>query len=62
MTLLTPRTKDLSVVEAPYDVASVRAEFPILARTVNGKPLAYLDNGASAQKPKVMLDAVHARL
>ncbi len=58
MTLLTPRTKDLSLVEAPYDVASVRAEFPILARTVNGKPLAYLDNGASAQKPKAMLDAV----
>ncbi len=57
MTVLTPRTRDLSLVEAPYDVAAVRAEFPILARTVNGKPLAYLDNGASAQKPKVMLDA-----
>lgn len=38
---------------------TIRAEFPILAREVNNKPLAYLDNGASAQKPKAVLDAVH---
>lgn len=41
-----------------YDVAAVRADFPILARQVNGKPLVYLDNGASAQKPKVVIDAI----
>lgn len=41
-----------------YDVASVRADFPILGRQVNGKPLVYLDNGASAQKPQVVIDAV----
>jgi cysteine desulfurase / selenocysteine lyase len=41
-----------------YDVAKIRADFPILARQVNGKPLVYLDNGASAQKPQVVIDAV----
>ncbi len=40
------------------DVASIRADFPILSRQVNGKPLVYLDNGASAQKPQVVIDAV----
>ncbi len=41
-----------------YDVHAVRADFPILAREVNGKPLVYLDNGASAQKPQAVIDAV----
>jgi len=41
-----------------YDVTRVRRDFPILAREVNGKPLVYLDNGASAQKPQVVIDAV----
>lgn len=41
-----------------YDVQAVRAEFPILSRQVNGKPLVYLDNGASAQKPRAVIDAV----
>ena len=41
-----------------YDVARIRADFPILHRQVNGKPLVYLDNGASAQKPQVVIDAV----
>jgi cysteine desulfurase / selenocysteine lyase len=41
-----------------YDVTAVRADFPILHRQVNGKPLVYLDNGASAQKPQVVIDAV----
>ncbi|MGJ8624074.1 MAG: cysteine desulfurase [Yoonia sp.] len=41
-----------------FDVAKVRADFPILSRTVNDKPLVYLDNGASAQKPQVVIDAV----
>jgi len=41
-----------------FDVEAVRAQFPILSREVNGKPLVYLDNGASAQKPQVVIDAV----
>ncbi|WP_102107162.1 cysteine desulfurase [Oceaniglobus roseus] len=41
-----------------YDVNTVRADFPILSREVNGRPLVYLDNGASAQKPQVVIDAV----
>lgn len=41
-----------------FDVENVRADFPILSRQVNGKPLVYLDNGASAQKPQVVIDAV----
>jgi cysteine desulfurase/selenocysteine lyase len=40
------------------DVNRIRADFPILAREVYGKPLVYLDNAASAQKPKVVLDAM----
>jgi cysteine desulfurase / selenocysteine lyase len=41
-----------------YDVNAIRADFPILSRQVNGKPLVYLDNGASAQKPQCVIDAV----
>ncbi|MBL4757924.1 MAG: cysteine desulfurase [Rhizobiales bacterium] len=46
------------ISKTAYDVEKIRADFPILARTVYDKPLVYLDNGASAQKPQVMLDAV----
>ncbi len=42
----------------PYDVEKIRADFPILAREVYGKPLVYLDNAASAQKPQAVIDAV----
>jgi cysteine desulfurase/selenocysteine lyase len=53
---------DLSVVnnasKAGFDVAAVRRDFPILSQQVNGKPLVYLDNGASAQKPVAVLDAM----
>jgi cysteine desulfurase / selenocysteine lyase len=41
-----------------YDVTEIRRDFPILSRQVNGKPLVYLDNGASAQKPQVVIDAI----
>ena len=41
-----------------YDVEKVRGDFPILSRTVHGKPLVYLDNGASAQKPRAVIEAV----
>jgi len=43
---------------AAYDVEMLRSNFPILSRKVNGKPLVYLDNGASAQKPQVVIDAM----
>ena len=41
-----------------YDVGAVRRDFPILGREVHGRPLVYLDNGASAQKPQAVIDAV----
>jgi cysteine desulfurase/selenocysteine lyase len=41
-----------------YDVDLIRKDFPILSREVNGRPLVYLDNGASAQKPRSVIDAV----
>ncbi|WP_342755308.1 cysteine desulfurase SufS [Pantoea sp. MBD-2R] len=40
-----------------FDLTRVRADFPVLAREVNGQPLAYLDSAASAQKPQVVIDA-----
>ena len=44
-----------------FDAETIRAEFPILTRQVNGKPLVYLDSAASAQKPRAVIDAmVHA--
>ena len=41
-----------------YNIEAIRADFPILSREVHGKPLVYLDNGASAQKPRAVIDAV----
>jgi cysteine desulfurase / selenocysteine lyase len=41
-----------------FDVNALRRQFPVLARVVRGKPLAYLDNGASAQRPVAVIDAV----
>jgi cysteine desulfurase/selenocysteine lyase len=43
-----------------FDAEAIRAQFPILSRTVNGKPLVYLDNAASAQKPRAVIDAMVA--
>ncbi len=40
------------------DIAALRAEFPILGREIHGKPLVYLDNAASAQKPRAVIDAM----
>ena len=42
----------------PFDVGAIRAEFPILFREIYGKPLVYLDNGASAQKPRAVIEAI----
>jgi cysteine desulfurase/selenocysteine lyase len=41
-----------------FDAEAIRAEFPILSRTVNGKPLIYLDSAASAQKPRAVIEAM----
>ena len=46
----------------PYDVEAIRAEFPILAAEVYGKPLVYLDSAASAQKPRAVIDAMVATM
>ncbi len=57
MTIHAPSITPASA-RAPYDVAAIRADFPILFREVYGKPLVYLDNGASAQKPRSVLEAM----
>ena len=43
-----------------FDIQKIRADFPILSRQVNGKPLVYFDNGATTQKPQVVIDAIAA--
>ena len=49
------------LVKRPFDVEALRAEFPILSRQVHGRPLVYLDNAASAQKPEAVIEAVGER-
>lgn len=49
---------DPVAADAGYDVEAIRADFPILSRQVHGRPLVYLDNGASAQKPRAVIEAV----
>ena len=53
-------TRDAQAVSnnAPLDAAQVRKDFPILHQLVNGKPLVYLDNGATSQKPQCVIDAL----
>jgi cysteine desulfurase / selenocysteine lyase len=46
------------LIKRPFDVEAVRAQFPILAREVHGRPLVYLDNAASAQKPEAVIEAM----
>jgi len=51
--------KNIALIKEPrFNVTSVRDDFPVLARMLHGKPLAYLDNGASAQRPTAVIDAV----
>jgi cysteine desulfurase/selenocysteine lyase len=45
--------------DGAYDLQKIRADFPILNRSVHGRPLVYLDNAASAQKPKQVMDAIN---
>ncbi len=49
-------------VEGAFDVARIRQDFPILGRQIHGKPLVYFDSGASAQKPRAVIDAMTAVL
>jgi len=55
---MTALTKESDFTGGGFDVERIRTDFPILFREVYGKPLVYLDNGASAQKPRAVLDAV----
>jgi cysteine desulfurase/selenocysteine lyase len=55
---MTALTKESDFTGGGYDVERIRTDFPILFREVYGKPLVYLDNGASAQKPRAVLDAI----
>nr|WP_319387355.1 cysteine desulfurase [uncultured Roseibium sp.] len=55
---MTAATAEKEPVTTGYDVEAIRRDFPILSREVYGKPLVYLDNGASAQKPNAVIDAV----
>jgi cysteine desulfurase/selenocysteine lyase len=57
---VAPRRAPAPNPRVPFDVARVRADFPILKQTVHGKPLVYFDNGATTQKPRMVLDAVRA--
>lgn len=51
--------KNISIArESGFDVESIRHEFPVLSRVIRGKPLAYLDNGASSQRPNFVIEAV----
>ncbi len=52
------RTRTARASAPELDIARIRKDFPILDRTVHGKPLSYLDNAATAQKPKAVIDAV----
>src|SRR5690349_25136904 len=45
-----------STSKADWDIERIRADFPVLQQTVNGKPLIYLDNSASSQVPQVVID------
>jgi cysteine desulfurase/selenocysteine lyase len=50
------------IAAARFDPQAARAQFPILSRTVNGRPLVYLDSAASAQKPQAVIDALTAAM
>ena len=53
-----PKRRESALANVPYDVERVRADFPILSRTVYGKPLVYLDSAASAQKPRQVIETL----
>jgi cysteine desulfurase/selenocysteine lyase len=50
------------IIKRPFDVEAIRTEFPILSRSVHGRPLVYLDNAASAQKPEAVIEAMASQM
>ncbi len=54
-----PQSGDRAMGQSSLDVARIRADFPILQAKVHGKPLVYFDNGATSQKPQVVIDALN---
>ncbi|HYO11753.1 MAG TPA: aminotransferase class V-fold PLP-dependent enzyme, partial [Thermoanaerobaculia bacterium] len=60
MTLANPAEMTTRTAAPSFDLARVRADFPILSREVHGRPLVYLDNAASTQKPRAVLEAITA--
>ncbi len=55
---MTTQAPSATTVRAPFDVTGIRAQFPALHQQVHGKPLVYLDNAATTQKPQVVIDAL----
>jgi cysteine desulfurase/selenocysteine lyase len=53
-----PAPSSVAAAGPSYDLARVRADFPLLAQTVHGRPLVYLDNASSSQKPRAVLEAI----
>jgi cysteine desulfurase/selenocysteine lyase len=53
-----PESDTLTTAKPPFDVDQIRAEFPVLSQTVHGKPLVYLDNAATTQKPRRVIEKV----
>ena len=53
-----PESDTLTTAKPPFDVDKIRAEFPVLSQTVHGKPLVYLDNAATTQKPRRVIERV----
>jgi cysteine desulfurase / selenocysteine lyase len=58
MTLTADQCPPAFPVARPFDPHKVRANFPILSTSVYGKPLVYLDNGATTQKPRAVIEAI----
>ena len=53
-----PESDTLTTAKPPFDVDQIRADFPVLSQTVHGKPLVYLDNAATTQKPRRVIERV----
>jgi cysteine desulfurase/selenocysteine lyase len=55
---IQPERPEMNAIAKSYDVETIRKDFAILSRQVYGKPLVYLDNAASAQKPEAVIEAM----
>ena len=56
---MNEKIADMTTVTARKSLEEIRADFPVLEREVEGKPLAYLDNGATSQKPLAVIEAMN---